>query len=62
MDDETLCALLSAALCRLHPAGVDREDGQPIVKDGPLKLVNTEDKRPARWVRNLASIQMSSIP
>jgi hypothetical protein len=40
----------------------DREDGQPIAKDGPFKLVNTEDKRPARWVRNLASIQMSSIP
>lgn len=40
----------------------DREDGQPIAKDGPFKLVNTEDKRPARWVRNLASIQMNSIP
>jgi hypothetical protein len=48
-----------------HPGTVivaDREDGQPIAKDGPFKLVNTEDKRPARWVRNLASIQMSSIP
>ena len=40
----------------------DREGGQPIAKDGPFKLVNTEDKRPARWVRNLASIQLSSIP
>jgi hypothetical protein len=40
----------------------DREDGQPIGKDGPFKLVNTEDKWPARWVRNLASIQLSSIP
>ena len=40
----------------------DREDGQPIAKDGPFKLVNTEDKRPARWVRNLASIQLGSIP
>jgi hypothetical protein len=40
----------------------DREDGQPIANDGPFKLVNTEDKRPARWVRNLASIQLSSIP
>ena len=40
----------------------DREDGQPITRDGPFKLVNTEDKRPARWVRNLASIQLSSIP
>jgi hypothetical protein len=40
----------------------DREDGQTIAKDGPFKLVNTEDKRPARWVRNLASIQLSSDP
>lgn len=40
----------------------DREDGQPIANDGPFKLVNTEDKRPARWVRNLASIQLGSIP
>ena len=40
----------------------DREGGQPITRDGPFKLVNTEDKRPARWVRNLASIQLSSIP
>jgi hypothetical protein len=26
----------------------DREGGQPITRDGPFKLVNTEDKRPAR--------------
>src|ERR1700759_5153159 len=40
----------------------DREDGQPIGKDGPFKLVNTDDKLPARWVRNLTSIQLGSIP
>jgi hypothetical protein len=40
----------------------DREDGQTIGKDGPFKLVNTEDMRPARWVRNLASIQLRSAP
>jgi len=40
----------------------DREDGQPIAKDGPFKLMNTEDKRPARWVRNLASIRLSTVP
>jgi hypothetical protein len=40
----------------------DREDGQRIGKDGPFKLVNTEDKLPARWIRNLASIHLSSIP
>jgi hypothetical protein len=40
----------------------DREAGQHITKDGPFKLVNTDDKRPARWVRNLASIRLSSSP
>jgi hypothetical protein len=41
----------------------DRMDGQAIdAKDGPFKLVNTEDKRPARWVRNLASIQLNTAP
>jgi hypothetical protein len=40
----------------------DREGGKPIVKDGPFKLVNTEDKRPARWVRNLVSIQLKTAP
>lgn len=40
----------------------DRENGQPIAKDGPFKIVNTEDKRPARWVRNLASIQLVATP
>jgi hypothetical protein len=40
----------------------DRELAQPITKDGPFKLVNTDDKRPARWVRNLASIRLNSSP
>jgi len=40
----------------------DREAGQPITKDGPFKLVNTDDKRRARWVRNLASIRLNSSP
>lgn len=31
-------------------------------RNGPFKLVNTEDKRPARWVRNLVSIQLKSTP
>lgn len=29
-------------------------------KSGPFKLVVTEDKRPARWVRNLVSIDLKS--
>jgi hypothetical protein len=36
----------------------DSEDGKPIASDGPLKLVATGEKRPARWVRNLAAIRV----
>jgi hypothetical protein len=36
----------------------DREDGQPITADGPLKMVATGEKRPARWVRNLVAIRV----
>jgi hypothetical protein len=34
----------------------DAENGAPINADGPLKLIATGEKRPARWVRNLVSI------
>lgn len=37
----------------------DAMNGQPLdARSGPFKLVVTEDKRPARWVRNLASIEL----
>lgn len=39
----------------------DGMNGQPLdSKSGPFKLVVTEDKRPARWVRNLISIEVHS--
>jgi hypothetical protein len=36
----------------------DTMDGQPLGEDGVFKLVLEGDKRPARWVRNLASIKV----
>jgi hypothetical protein len=37
----------------------DQINGQPLdAKAGPFKLVATEDKRPARWVRNLVSLEL----
>jgi hypothetical protein len=45
----------------VHEATVivaDTEDGKPITDDGPLKMVATGEKRPARWVRNLVSIKV----
>jgi hypothetical protein len=32
--------------------------GQPLGDNGPLQIVATGEKRPARWVRNLASIKV----
>jgi len=45
----------------VHDATVivaDTENGKPLAGDGPLKLVDTRDKHPARWVRNLTAIKV----
>ncbi|MGA7340618.1 MAG: hypothetical protein WBE72_12985 [Terracidiphilus sp.] len=45
----------------VHDATVlvaDSEDGKPIAADGPLKLIATREKRPARWVRNLVAVRV----
>jgi hypothetical protein len=39
----------------------DSRDGQPLTTSGPFQLIVSEDKRPARWVRNLISIAVQSI-
>jgi len=39
----------------------DACDGQPLGKPGPFSLIVSEDKRPARWVRNLVSISVQSV-
>ena len=36
----------------------DAMDGKPLADDGPLKLVSTDEKRPARWVRNLVAVRV----
>jgi hypothetical protein len=38
----------------------DAMDGQPLAGDGAFKLVLDGEKRPARWVRNLATIKVKS--
>jgi hypothetical protein len=48
----------------LHDATVivaDSLDGKPIGDSGPLLLVATGDKRPARWVRNLVAISVLTV-
>lgn len=39
----------------------DTLDGKPIAADGAFKIVSTEDKRPARWVRNLDKISVITV-
>jgi hypothetical protein len=36
----------------------DTENGKPLNDDGPLKLIATNEKRPARWVQNLVAIKV----
>ena len=36
-------------------------DGRDLGTEGSFKLVSTEDKRPARWVRNLVSITLVTV-
>ncbi|WP_263352824.1 molybdopterin-binding protein [Acidicapsa acidisoli] len=36
----------------------DTLDGKPLADNGQFQLVTTGEKRPARWVRNLASIHV----
>ena len=39
----------------------DSEDGEPLKTDGAFKLILTEDKKPARWARNLQSLTVKSV-
>lgn len=49
-----------------HPGDVivaDTMDGKPLdAHTGPFRLVSTEDRRPARGVRNLIAIEVKSAP
>ena len=36
-------------------------DGHDLGEDGELKLISTGDKKPQRWVRNLAAIAVKSV-
>jgi hypothetical protein len=49
-------------LCRSGEAIVaDMIDDKPLAADGAFKLVLTEDKKPARWARNLQSLTVRAV-
>jgi hypothetical protein len=39
----------------------DIVDGQKLTKDGAFKMISSEERRPARWVRNLTSISVVRV-
>jgi hypothetical protein len=38
----------------------DSVDGKPLTDNGPIELVSTGDRRPARWVRGVVSIRVQA--
>ncbi|MEK6397709.1 MAG: hypothetical protein V4734_06465 [Terriglobus sp.] len=38
----------------------DAQDGAPLTTDGAFKLVLSDDKKPARWARNLQSLTVKA--
>ena len=40
----------------------DAMQGKALGADGPLRLIVTGEERPARWVRNLASLRVGQTP
>jgi hypothetical protein len=40
----------------------DRKDGKPLPeKEGPFRIIAPSEKRPARWIRNVVSIDIKTI-
>ena len=39
----------------------DTVDGKKLDKDGAFRMVSSEERRPARWVRNLESISVVKV-
>jgi DMSO/TMAO reductase YedYZ molybdopterin-dependent catalytic subunit len=38
----------------------DTQDGHPLTKDGPFRLVVPGDKRPARWIHDVTTIEVTN--
>jgi hypothetical protein len=64
MDNYTVLYSLAEVDPSIHTGDVivaDMLNGQKLDKDGAFKMVSSEDKRPARWVRNLTSISVVKV-
>jgi hypothetical protein len=64
MDNYSVLYSLAEVDPSIHTGDVivaDMLDGQKLGKDGVFKMVSSEEKRPARWVRNLTSISVVKV-
>jgi hypothetical protein len=64
MDNYSVLYSLAEVDPSIHTGDVivaDTLDGQKLGKDGAFKMVSSEEKRPARWVRNLSSISVVKV-
>jgi hypothetical protein len=64
MDNYRVLYSLAEVDPAIHTGDVivaDTLDGQKLTKDGAFKMVSSEEKRPARWVRNLTSISVIQV-
>jgi hypothetical protein len=64
MDNYSVLYSLAEVDPSIHTGDVivaDTLDGQKLGKDGAFKMVSSEEKRPARWVRNLTSISVVKV-
>jgi hypothetical protein len=64
MDDYSVLYSLAEVDPSIHTGDVivaDTVDGKKLDKDGAFKMVSSEERRPARWVRNLTSISVVKV-
>ncbi len=60
-DGYSVVFAMAEVIPSIHDATVvvaDSMNGKPLGSNGPLQLVATGEKHPARWVRNLTSIRV----
>ncbi|MGC2401969.1 MAG: hypothetical protein WA510_19385 [Acidobacteriaceae bacterium] len=64
MDHYSVLYSLAEVDPAIHTGDViiaDTLDGQKLTQDGAFKMVSSEERRPARWVRNLTSISVVKV-
>jgi hypothetical protein len=64
MDKYSVLYALAEVDPSIHTGDVivaDSVDGQKLGKDGAFKMVSTEERRPARWVRNLTEVAVIMV-